>query len=199
MSDVKIQLLPLPDTPIPALVAHLALEEQYRLAVASLSALETGEIQKVWFALSHADDRGIGRAVEYTVDHRVEGGERYAYWVSVTELLHTLHTGASAINAASELRGLDAAYLSVACEIRFGAGGASGYESAAGWRLEQFLLALERWARGNAIDARATAQAPTAPGDCPSCGQAYEQGFPPHQGPCHHCQDIARLRDGGVA
>jgi hypothetical protein len=112
MSNVKIQLLPLPDTPIPALVARIALEEAFLLAVASLSALAVDAIHKMWFALSRADHEEVGRAIEYTVDHRVEGGERYAYWMSVTELLHTLHTGASAINAAYELRGLDAVYLS---------------------------------------------------------------------------------------
>jgi hypothetical protein len=199
MSNVKIKLLPLPDAPIPTLVSRIALEESYLLAVASLSALAVDAIHKVWFALSRADGEGIGRGIEYTVDQRVAGGERYNYWASVTELLHTLHSGASAINAAYELRGLDDIYLSLACEIRFGAGGAPGNPCAAVWRLEQFLLALERWARGNAIDARAAAQAPTAPGHCPSCGLAYEQGFPPHQGPCHHCQDIARLREGGAA
>jgi hypothetical protein len=167
--------------------------------VASLSALEMGTIHKVWFALSRADDERVGRAIEYTVDHRVVGGERYAYWVSVTELPHTLHSGASAINAAHALRGLDKVSLSLACEIRFGAGGAPGYECAAGWRLEQFLLALERWARSAALSTRADMHAPTAPGHCPSCGLAYEAGFPPHRGPCRHCQDIVALRNGGAA
>jgi hypothetical protein len=111
----------------------------------------------VWFTLGRADVEGAGRDVTYTVRQRVEAGERWAYWASVTQLLRDLRAGAAAINAAVELR-FDDVDLGLACEIRFGAGGAPGNPCAAGWRLEQFLLALERWARGAAIDARATAR-----------------------------------------
>jgi hypothetical protein len=62
MSNVKIQLLPLPDTPIPALVARIALEEEYRLAVASLSALAVGTIHTVWFALTRHVEVRFGAA-----------------------------------------------------------------------------------------------------------------------------------------
>jgi hypothetical protein len=193
MSNVTIKLLPLPDTPIPPLVERIALAEEYRLAVASLSALEADALHQVWFTLARTDVEGAGREVTYTVRQHVEAGERWAYWASVTQLLRDLRAGAAAINAAVELR-FDDVDLSLACAIRFGAGGAPGDPCAAGWRLEQFLLALERWARGGAIEARAAAQAPTAPGHCPSCGLMYEAGFPPHVGPCHLCQDTEARR-----
>jgi hypothetical protein len=204
MSNVEITLLPLPETPIPPLVTSIALTEEYRLAVASLSALEVDAVHRVWFTLARADVEadveadvdGAGRDVTYTVRRRVEAGERWAYWASVTQLLRDLRAGAAAINAvfnaAAELR-FDDVELSLACAIRFGAGGAPGNSCAAGWRLEQFLLALEHWARGCVINARATAQAPAAPGQCPRCGLMYEERFPPHIGLCHSCQDIQAL------
>jgi hypothetical protein len=77
------------------------------------------------------------------VCQRAEARERWAYWASVTQLQRDRRACAAAINAAVKLRGLDEVDLHVGCAIRFGAG-APSYECAVRWRLERFLLALER-------------------------------------------------------